>query len=111
MKRIRRRAMEKSATAEKQGSFLLAGIVGIGAAIGVWAVMTLIFSLAKVNWQLSELVRQYLVSVGAIHEYETLVDFYTHIKGVEYIICVAFLGAFPAFFKYISRTKAPIASK
>ena len=99
--------MEKSVTAEKKGSFLMAGIMGLGAAIGVWAMMAFIFALAKVDWQLSELFRQYLVSVGVIQEYETLVDFYTHIKGIEYIICVAFLGAFPAFFKYISQTKAP----
>jgi hypothetical protein len=51
------------------------------------------------------------VAVGAIGEYETLVDFYTHIKGVEYIICVAFFVAFPAFYKYVNTTKTTVAVK
>jgi len=33
----------------------------------------------------------------------TLVDFYTHIKGIEYLICVAFFVAFPAFYSYINK--------
>ena len=40
----------------------------------------------------------------------TLVDFYTHIKGIEYLICVAFFVAFPAFYSYVNKgqKKAPI---
>ena len=56
-----------------------------------------------------ELFRQYMVSLGMIQEHETFVDFYTHIKGVEYIISVAFLSAFPAFFNVVNKTKAPVA--
>lgn len=59
--------------------------------------------LAQVNWQVSELLRQYLIAVGLIQEFHTLSDFYTHIKGVEYIIAVMFLGAFPAFFSYLNK--------
>ena len=100
--------MEKSKSTERKGTVFVVMMLGLGAAAGVWAFVALTFSLANANWQVSELLRQYLVAVGAMGEYETLVDFYTHIKGVEYIICVAFLGAFPAFFKYLNRTKAPI---
>lgn len=40
-------------------------------------------------------------SIGEIHKVYTVVDFYTYIKGVEYLICVAFFVAFPLFYKYI----------
>ncbi|NOR25107.1 MAG: hypothetical protein GQ542_12100, partial [Desulforhopalus sp.] len=63
------------------------------------------------GWSVAELARQYMVAVGAIGEFETLVDFYTHIKGVEYIICLAFFAAFPAFFKYVNNTKTAVTVK
>jgi hypothetical protein len=89
-----------------KGSKIALGVIGgVGAAIGIWAMTALTFSLSQSGWSISELVRQYMVAVGAIGEFETLVDFYTHIKGVEYIICVAFFAAFPAFFKYLNTVK------
>ena len=95
-----------------KGSKVALGIIGgIGAAIGIWAMTALTYSLSQSGWSVSELVRQYMVAVGAIGEFETLVDFYTHIKGVEYIICVAFFAAFPVFFKYVNTTKASVAVK
>jgi hypothetical protein len=78
-------------------------MVGAGAIVGLWVATAVFFALYRLDWQVSELARQYLVSIGLLHDYETLVDFYTHIKGVEYIICLAFLGSFPAFFKYLNR--------
>ncbi|MFO7981895.1 MAG: hypothetical protein R6V08_00395 [Desulfuromonadales bacterium] len=42
---------------------------------------------------------------GEIKEIFTLVDFYTYIKAVEYLICVAFFSTFPLFFKYITSEK------
>ena len=96
----------KTMTEEKKGSFFITALFGTASAVGLWAIVALAFGLAKVDWQIGEMLRQYLVAVGAIGEFETLVDFYSHIKGVEYIICVAFLGAFPAFYKYMSKTKA-----
>jgi len=80
-------------------------MLGSAVAIGLWVAAAMTFALAKADWQVSELARQYLVSVGLIQDFETLVDFYTHIKGVEYIICLAFLGSFPAYFKYLNRSK------
>ncbi|MEW6594757.1 MAG: hypothetical protein AB1413_07820 [Thermodesulfobacteriota bacterium] len=99
--------MANAATESRMGKLFWVGMVGLGSAMGLWAFGAVVFSLAKAGWQPGELLRQYLVAVGAIGEFETLVDFYTHIKGVEYIICLAFLGTFPAFFKYVNRTKAP----
>ncbi|MFH7319146.1 hypothetical protein ACHHRT_00890 [Desulfurivibrio sp. D14AmB] len=85
------------------GKIFLVMMLGAGGMIGAWAVGMVLFGLSQVNWQVSELLRSYLVATGAIGEFQTLVDFYTHIKGVEYIICLAFLVAFPAFFKYVNR--------
>ena len=77
----------------------------IGTTAGMWSVAAVLSGLAQVDWQVSELVRQYLVAIGVIQEFHTLVDFYTHIKGVEYIVCIIFLGCFPAFYTYINRSK------
>jgi hypothetical protein len=37
-----------------------------------------------------------------IKEVFTMVDFYQYIKGVEYLICVAFFCGFPMFYRYIN---------
>ena len=78
---------------------------GTGILFGMWAVAAVISGLNQVNWQVTELVRHYMVASGIISPIHTLVDFYTHIKGIEYIICVAFFVAFPVFFKYVNKQK------
>ena len=82
-----------------------------GTVISIWSAAAILSGLAQVNWQVSELLRQYLVAVGLLQEFHTLSDFYTHIKGVEYIIAVLFLGAFPVFYTYINRTKGEVIAK
>lgn len=82
-----------------------------GTVISIWSVAAFLSGLAQVNWQLSQLLRQYLIAVGLMQEFHTLSDFYTHIKGIEYIIAVMFLGLFPAFYTYLNRTKRSIAAK
>jgi len=47
-----------------------------------------------------------LSSMGQVKEVVTLVDFYQYIKGIEYLICVAFFAGFPAFYRYIHGGKA-----
>jgi len=76
-----------------------------GTVISIWSVAAFLSGLAQVNWQVTELLRHYLVSIGLLQEFHTLSDFYTHIKGVEYIIAVLFLGAFPAFYTYLNRSQ------
>lgn len=44
-----------------------------------------------------------LDTVGQIKEVFTLVDFYQYIKGVEYLICVAFFIGFPMFYRYLHK--------
>jgi len=104
----------KSETATAQadkGTWVTTALMGVGAAICLWASVALVVGLGRAHWQVSEMFRQYLVALGVIKDFDTLVDFYTHIKGVEYIICAAFLGAFPAFFKYVNRAGAHITNK
>jgi hypothetical protein len=93
---------------ERRGSKIAIGVMlGIGGAIGVWATVAGAFALASANWQVGEMLRQYMVAVGMMKDHQTWVEFYTHIKGVEYIICAVFLVTFPVFFRYVNGTKVP----
>ncbi len=98
--------MKKAMTEKKGAGIFMAIMGGIGAAVGLWALAALSFSLSKVG--LSEVARQYMVAIGLISEQATLVDFYTHIKGVEYLVCLAFFAAFPVFFKYVNTPKVTV---
>ena len=79
-------------------------VLGFGAVIGIWATAALIGGLNQVG-SVSELLRQYMVATGMVTPLHTLVDYYTHIKGIEYLICVAFFVAFPVFFTYVNKEK------
>jgi len=95
------------AKAENKGAGIFMAVMGgIGAAAGLWALAAISFSLSKAG--LSEVVRQYMVAIGLISEQATMVDFYTHIKGVEYLVCLAFFAAFPVFFKYVNTPKVTV---
>ena len=75
----------------------------LGSLMALWSSAAILTGLSQVNWQVSELLRQYLIAVGLMQDFHTLSDFYTHIKGVEYIIAVMFLGAFPVFYAYLNK--------
>lgn len=47
------------------------------------------------------LLDKLLGSMGEVTEVVTVVDFYQYIKGVEYLICIAFFIIFPMFYRYI----------
>ena len=83
----------------------------LGSLITIWSSAAVLSGLAQVDWQVSELLRQYLVAAGLMQDFHTLSDFYTHIKGVEYIIAVAFLGAFPAFYAYLNKPAEEMAAE
>ena len=76
----------------------------------MWVGAAITGALSQAKWSISELARQYRVATGMIKPLHTPVDFYTHIKGIEYLICVAFFVAFPAFYSYVNKgqKKAPI---
>ena len=48
------------------------------------------------------MIDQILDSIVEVQQVYTLVDFYQYIKGIEYLICVAFFIGFPMFYKYIN---------
>lgn len=50
------------------------------------------------------MINRILESIGEWHSVHTLVDYYQYIKGVEYLICLAFFIAFPMFFKYVNNS-------
>lgn len=44
-------------------------------------------------------------SIGEVSQVFTVVDYYQYIKGLEYLICVAFFILFPVFYRYIHKDK------
>ena len=85
-------------------------VLGFGALIGLWATAALIGGLSQAG-SVTELARQYMVATGMITPLHTLVDYYTHIKGIEYLICVAFFVAFPVFYSYVNKEKKELKAK
>lgn len=83
-------------------------LMGTGGFFGLWALAALLGGLHRVNWQVTELLRQGLIASGLIQPIHTLVEFYSHIKGVEYVICVVFFVAFPIFYQYVDKKKSHI---
>ena len=89
---------------EKKSSRLVPAIMlSFGALVCLWVAATMVGALHQANWQVSELARQYMLATGMMRPMHTLVDFYSHIKGIEYLICVAFFVAFPVFVKYVNK--------
>ena len=95
--------MEKNTIKKRGESFFQFAVVG-GTVIFLYSIAAVVSGLSQVNWQFSELLRQYLIAIGVAQEFHTFVDFYTHVKGVEYIISVVFLIAFPFFYRLLHRT-------
>lgn len=56
---------------------------------------------------MNEMLQSFFQSIGEVKTVVTLVDYYQYIKGVEYLICVAFFISFPMFYRYIHHTSAP----
>lgn len=97
---------------ENKGSGVILGVMaGLGGAFGIWACMAFMTGLASTNWQVTEMFRQFLVATNNIGEYNTMVDYYTHIKGVEYLMAGAFFVAFPIFFKYVNKDMTKVEAK
>lgn len=44
-----------------------------------------------------------LSSLGEVKEVFTLVDYYSYIKSMEYLICIAFFVGFPMYYRYINK--------
>lgn len=78
-------------------------LVGTGSLFGIWAIATMLGGLHRTGWNVAEFVRSGLVASGMIQPIHTMVDFYTHIKGIEYIICVMFFVVFPLFYRFVDK--------
>ena len=85
-------------------------ILAAGSLMCLWVAAALTSALSSVGWSVSELAGQYMVAIGMVKPLHTLVDYYTHIKGIEYLLCVAFFVAFPVFFKYVNKAPAKVAA-
>lgn len=85
-------------------------ILATGSMMCLWVAAALTSALSQVGWSVSELASQYMVASGMIKPLHTLVDYYTHIKGIEYLICVAFFVVFPVFFKYVNKSSQKAAA-
>ena len=44
---------------------------------------------------------EFFLNVGKVEQIYTVVDFYTYIKGLEYLICLLLFTTFPMFYRYI----------
>jgi len=80
-------------------------ILAVGLAFTSWEILCILTGLKSVGWCPIELSRQLMVAMGLFPVIHTLVDYYTHVKAVEYIIVIAFLAGFPLFHKYMSKSK------
>ncbi len=100
--------MSTSTTSKKVTTRIILAFAGL---IMLWVSAAFIGDLIEVNWQVGELMRQYMVATGMMKSIYTSVDYYTHIKGIEYLICVAFFVIFPVFVKYINKEKKPVPVK
>lgn len=94
-------------TSKTAGRILLAA----GSVMCLWVGAALFSALSHVGWSVGELAGQYMAAIGMVKPLHTLVDYYTHIKGIEYLICVAFFVAFPVFFKYVNKAPAKVSVK
>lgn len=79
-------------------------MIGIGCLIGLWATAALIGGVVAAGG-VTALAGQYMSAVGLTTSFATLVDYYTFIKGIEYLVCVAFFVAFPLFYMYVNNDK------
>ncbi len=44
----------------------------------------------------------FFMNVGHVEQIYTVVDYYTYIKGLEYLLCLLFFTFFPMFCRYIN---------
>ena len=91
-------------------TFLATAVIS-GTLVGGWAFVALLSGLRQAGWQVQELIRQYMIAIGIVTPANTLVDFYTNIKGVEYLICIVFFVAFPLFYKYVNEDKRRVENR
>lgn len=83
-------------------------LVGGGSLFGIWSLTAMLSGLRQTGWSIAEFVRAGLEASGLITPLHTMVDFYTHIKGIEYIFCGVFFVVFPLFFRFVDKPERNI---
>ena len=84
-------------------------MITIGIVMMMWAGAALTSGIVSAGG-VGQLAGQYMSAIGMVKPLHTLVDYYTHIKGIEYLICVAFFVAFPVFFKYVNKEPTKVTA-
>ena len=51
----------------------------------------------------AEWAKNFMVGVGMIKPMHNQVDYYTYIKGIEYLLCVYYFMVFPVFFIFVNK--------
>jgi hypothetical protein len=53
----------------------------------------------------AEWAKNFMIGVGMIKPMHTQVDYYSYVKGIEYLLCVYYFLIFPVFFMFINHKK------
>jgi hypothetical protein len=53
----------------------------------------------------AEWAKEFMIGVGMIKPMHTQVDYYTYVKGIEYLLCFYYFLIFPVFFMFVNHTK------
>ncbi len=59
----------------------------IGVSLMFLVLVLLLGGVVKITWE--------------FQEFNTVVDYYSNLKGNEYLLCVLYLGLFPLYYSYI----------
>ena len=87
----------------KLENMVMAVMVIMAVGIGGWAIACL--ASAWATFGMTALLAGWFTSIGTP---ASMVAYYSQIKGVEYIICAAFLALFPVYFKFVNRIPAKL---
>lgn len=53
----------------------------------------------------AEWAKEFMVGVGMIKPMHTQVDYYSYVKGIEYLLCFYYFLIFPVFFMFVNHKK------
>ncbi len=54
----------------------------------------------------AEWAKEFMVGVGMIKPMHTQVDYYSYVKGIEYLLCFYYFLTFPVFYIFVNNKKA-----
>jgi hypothetical protein len=87
-------------TASQAGLVNLVLVIEIAAAVSIM----LLGFIFQAEW-----AREFMIGVGMIRPMHTQVDYYSYVKGIEYLICFYFFLIFPVFFMFVNNGKGRTA--